>query len=102
MPLTKGPHVLRKLSLALTLICGLASAPASADSLDGIWHLIATMGQRPPAPLLLTFQDGTRKFTGQAPCNRFFGTTTGHFPQLSLQNFGATRMACPDLQTETS
>ena len=42
------------------------------------------------------------KVVGQAPCNRYFATQTEPYPWFSLEGIGATRMACPDLNVESS
>jgi len=97
----------RSLILALPLAIFCAASPAltetsRSDTLKGEWHLIGAQGLRAPAPLSLSFDTGGHKFAGKAPCNHFFGSTTGDLPTLILSKIGATRMACPDLQTETS
>lgn len=40
------------------------------------------------------------RVTGQAPCNRYFATQTLAYPWVNVENIGATRMACPDLDIE--
>ncbi|MGB4828545.1 MAG: META domain-containing protein [Paracoccaceae bacterium] len=88
---------MRRLILALLLL----ASPALATGIDGQWHLIGIEGQPAPARLSITFT-ATGEYSGQAPCNRFFGTRSGDLPALSLGPIGATRMACPDLATETA
>ncbi|MBK6469063.1 MAG: META domain-containing protein [Rhodobacter sp.] len=89
---------MRRLILAASLSFAF---PAYAEGIDGDWHLIGIEGQPAPAPLSISFAtDGT--FSGQAPCNRFFGTVTGTLPALSLGSIGATRMACPEMATEAA
>jgi heat shock protein HslJ len=44
--------------------------------------------------------DAEGKVTGQAPCNRYFASWEQNGQQLSIQQVGATKMACPDLQQE--
>lgn len=47
----------------------------------------------------LTFgADGA--FSGQAPCNRYFGQITVPYPWFGIGGIGATRKACPKLADE--
>ena len=41
------------------------------------------------------------KLSGVGGCNRFFGNYEMESSRLKFSPMGATRMACPDLQTET-
>lgn len=87
-------------SLALTLILTAACvAPATSGGIEGTWHLVGLDFQPAPAALSITF-DTSGGFTGQAPCNRFFGKVSGKMPAISLGDIGATEMACNDLVIE--
>ena len=41
------------------------------------------------------------RVNGRGGCNRFFGNYEMESSRLKFSPMGATRMACPDLQTET-
>lgn len=71
------------------------------------WHLIEINGQ----PIdtsnnqlkqgYITLQNGSSQVTGHGTCNRFNGSYTLDVnSQLSFSKMGATRMACPDMNTE--
>lgn len=51
---------------------------------------------------VLTFASEAGEFSGRTNCNRFFGTYELKDGELSMGNAGATRMACPDMQSEAS
>jgi heat shock protein HslJ len=42
------------------------------------------------------------KITGQAPCNRYFAAQSAPYPWFMAGPIGSTRMACPDLVSETT
>lgn len=41
-------------------------------------------------------------FSGQAPCNRYFGKITVPYPWFAVADIGSTRMACPNLADEVA
>ena len=106
------------MKLVLTLCLGLAASLAGAQTLpdaspslakplgpevpftDQVFTLISVEGQ--PAPYRADLHLAEGKITGQAPCNRFFGTLTYDATRFRIENIGATRMACPDLDHETA
>lgn len=68
---------------------------------DRLWTLSEVDGKPFNARATIRFgEDG--KVSGQAPCNRYFGTQTAPYPWLELGPIGATKMACPDLAAETA
>lgn len=71
------------------------------DSPDQVWTLTTLDGAPFAASATLSFPEAG-KFVGKAPCNRYFGTLIGSYPAFSPENVGATRMACPDLEAETT
>lgn len=82
------------------VMMGCISPAASGEITGQEWQLIARQGE--PVAWTATLAlgaDGTAY--GQAPCNRFFGTSTATLPALALTDLGATRMACPDLAAES-
>ena len=90
---------MKRLIAAVTLSLA-ACAPVMATEIGGEWHLVGLEGQRAPAPLSITFTtDG--KVSGQAPCNRYFGSYSGTLPTLTLSALGSTRMACDALDVES-
>ena len=95
--------MLRALSLALPLICGLT--PALAKIVGGTdpadtWHLIGAFGQPATAPLYFSLDPAGGKISGHAPCNLFFGSTTGDLPALSMKRLAVTRRTCPEIGVE--
>ncbi len=45
-------------------------------------------------------EDG--EISGEAPCNRYFGTQTAPYPWFKAEKIGATRRACLELDRETT
>ncbi len=41
------------------------------------------------------------RISGQAPCNKYSASQTVPMPWFEIKGFGATKMACPDLNLET-
>jgi heat shock protein HslJ len=84
-----------------------ASAPAAA--LEGTeWRLVDIGGQPSPAGADSTRHPGFtllaegRKVQGSAGCNRMTGTYQLDGQKLKFGPLATTRMACPDMQTETA
>ena len=67
---------------------------------DTVFRLIELDGAPFSARATIQFsQEGT--ITGQSPCNSYFATQTVPYPLFNVEGIGATRMACPDLDSET-
>lgn len=49
----------------------------------------------------IQFNEAEKKVNGRGGCNRFFGNYEMDGDKLKFSPMGATRMACPDLQTES-
>ncbi len=65
------------------------------------WKLVELDGAPYAARATATLNsDGT--ISGQAPCNSFSATYSGHWPDISFNNTASTKMACPDLDQETA
>lgn len=76
--------------------------PQSAWILPGTsWKLVELDGKPYDARAVATLTDDGR-ITGQAPCNSFNASYTGHWPDLRFQPAATTRMACPDLAAESA
>lgn len=89
--------------LSLLTFAALAGCvgPALSDEILGIdWQLVGFEGQEITWDASLRLEGD--KVTGNAPCNRFFGTNAATLPAVSFSAFGATKMACPDLQAESA
>jgi heat shock protein HslJ len=41
------------------------------------------------------------RISGQAPCNKYFGSQTVPMPWFEIKGLGSTKMACPELTLET-
>lgn len=67
---------------------------------DITWTLVEIDGTPFPARATIRFED-KGKITGDAPCNSYFGSQTAPYPWFSADNIGATRRACPELDSET-
>lgn len=52
--------------------------------------------------VFLVFDSAEKKVSGKAGCNRFFGTYDQKESELTFGGMGATKMACPDMDIETS
>lgn len=95
------------LRLTLALLLSLLLSACFADETvsryggDRLWTLTELDGKPFTARTTIRFgEDG--KVSGQAPCNRYFGTQTAPYPWLELGPIGATKMACPDLAEEAA
>lgn len=86
--------------LALVAACGIASPDAepAATLLDTAWELTAIDGQpvvaAGPAPTLAVDADG--RVSGDAGCNRYFGSVEADDGAAAFSGLGASRRACPD------
>ena len=68
---------------------------------DTTWRLLELDGEafKPRATLQLGAKG---EISGEAPCNRYFGTQTAPYPWFKAEKIGATRRACPELEAETA
>ena len=74
------------------------------------WHLTEVVGGSPVSPMAgdkqphMLLDPEQKQATGFAGCNNFFGSYELDGSSLTFGPMGATRMACPDLETglETS
>lgn len=87
--------VLLALGLALTA-CNNAPYGGPAQ----IWTLKALNGTPFTAPTTLTFSNSD-KFSGQGPCNQYFGAFKGPYPAFNTGLLSSTRRVCPELGVET-
>ena len=85
------------------------AAPAPAAALEGTeWRLVDIGGQPAPAGADSTRHPGFtliaegRKVQGSAGCNRMKGTYQLDGQKLKFGPLATTRMACPDMLTETA
>ena len=85
-------------ALALAFCAGLAAPAASAQTLTGAdWRVTTLVGvDLPPGVQPVLSFAAPDRVTGQAGCNRFFGTYTQDGLSLGFGALGATRMACDD------
>lgn len=75
--------------------------PASQVTLGGSWQLTQLNGRPESGGITLEF-GADNNATGQAPCNRYFGSyAAGLDFSFSLPQVGATRRACPALNLES-
>lgn len=88
---------------ALLALFTLAAPGLSAQAPDcghGLWRLDAMDGAPVVAEITLDLSAPGR-LAGQAPCNRYFADVAGDLPDFRPGPIAATRMACPDLATES-
>lgn len=66
------------------------------------WVLVNIGNEKPVSenPITLLFQT-ENKFSGKAACNRYFGEFMQNQNSISFKNVGSTKMACPNLNTES-
>ena len=95
-------------ALTATLLGGCCACRKGKNNLPLVgteWQLKRLMGRD------YTFDKGIFTFTfndkgevaGKGACNRFFGSyTTSKTGALTISGIGSTRMACPDMATETA
>lgn len=94
--MTRLPFTFTPMAVAL---CLGATSPAFAADIGGEWQLLAMNAQAASPGATISF-DADGKFSGKAPCNRYFGSYGGEAPQITLSQIGATRMACDRMEEE--
>lgn len=52
--------------------------------------------------VFIEFNGTDKRASGMAGCNRFFGAYEMEGTKLNFSQMGSTRMACPEMETETS
>lgn len=95
------------LLFCLTLIgVGCNSSKNMAKLYDVKWEL-KTLNEKEVkltdnnSEIYIQFNEAEKRVSGRGGCNRFFGNYEMDGDKLKFSPLGATRMACPDLQTET-
>lgn len=91
------------LMIAATLLAANCKGDETVANYGGSandWRLTHLDGRAFPARATLSFGEGGT-ISGEAPCNRYFGTQEAPYPWFSARNIGATRRACPALKQET-
>lgn len=96
--MTRLPFTLSPIAVAL---CLAATSPAFASDIGGEWQLVGINAQSAAPGATISF-DADGKFSGKAPCNRYFGSYSGDLPQITLSQIGATRMACDRMEEEAT
>ena len=80
---------------------------ADQKSVKGLGYIGGVMGPKefsltdPNSEIFIQFNEAEHRVNGRGGCNRFFGNYEMESSRLKFSPMGATRMACPDLQTET-
>lgn len=80
--------------------CGGDETVANYGGSAADWQLTHIDGNKFTAQATLSFAE-EGKISGEAPCNRYFGSQTAPYPWFKAEQIGATRRACPDLEAET-
>ncbi|MFZ0099346.1 MAG: META domain-containing protein [Gemmobacter sp.] len=73
----------------------------SAETIGRDWSLVRMNGADAPANVTMDLSEAGRA-AGQAPCNRWFAGIEGNLPAFKLSAVGATRMACPEMEAEST
>ena len=79
----------RRYAVLLTLLVG------------GLFFLLRGQFSHAADQIFIQFNEAEHRVNGRGGCNRFFGNYEMESSRLKFSPMGATRMACPDLQTET-
>ena len=102
------------LCIAMLLVACMkqATSPPGAEKagIEGIHWYLTEVGGTPVSPMAggkqphMLLDPEKKQVTGFAGCNHFFGSYERDGSSLTFGPMGATRMACPDLETglETS
>ena len=69
--------------------------------LSGVKWVLQTLNDKELSLTDPNSDEAERRVNGRGGCNRFFGNYEMESSRLKFSPMGATRMACPDLQTET-
>ena len=90
-----------KLMLMFLLAAGFGSAYAGAQSIGGVkWELRELNGrQLRDSRAFIEFDVSSRRLSGDAGCNRFFGNYTLSRGSFTTSGVGATKRACSDTET---
>ncbi|MDW3224588.1 MAG: META domain-containing protein [Paracoccaceae bacterium] len=93
-------------SVALIAIFGLIGCQKDETvkaygAADKVWRLVELDDAPVTYSATLTFPE-TGQIAGKAPCNSYTGSMTVPYPWFEAGPLAATRMACPDLEAETT
>ena len=92
-------HVATKALAGLIACAPVGAATAGANATGTTWVLFEQNGAPFAQRATLIFgTDG--QISGQAPCNRFNFTNSASLPGFEPGPIAATRMACPELESE--
>ena len=100
---------MKKYFAAAALLVTMAACGSAAQdkTLEGTTWKLAQMGSIPATAInqeadffTLEFNAADTMVAGRTNCNRFFGKYELKGRELSFENLGMTRMACPDMQYE--
>lgn len=95
------------LLFCLALIAGACNTSKNMVKLaDKKWDLETLNGQKVEmkdanGEMFIQFNEAEKRVSGRAACNRFFGNYEQNGDKLKFSSMGATRMTCPDIETET-
>lgn len=89
------------LVLALTLSACFKDETVTGYGGDRLWQLSELDGTPFTARATIRF-DKDGKVSGQAACNRYFTQQSAPYPWVEFGPIGSTKMACPDLEDETT
>lgn len=81
--------------------CGNDETVAGYGGADRIWQLTEIDGTAFDATATVTFPE-SGKIAGKAACNSYSGKMDAPYPWFETGPLAATRMACPELASETT
>ena len=87
---------MKKALLAIVVMALMAASAYTQVSIGGVrWELTELNGKRVSnSRAFIEFEEAERRFTGNAGCNRMFGSYEREGTHFKAGNIGTTRMAC--------
>jgi heat shock protein HslJ len=101
-----SPYISRMKFIVLVLLlilpaCIKDETVSGYTDTETVWRLVEIDGIATDQTVTIQFPEEGR-FTGQAPCNRYFGAQTVPYPWFKAETIGSTKMACPDLAAKVA
>lgn len=92
------------LAFLLSSCCACRKGSPKISTLEDATWILIEFNNTPieNSPITLHFNGAEKKIIGTAPCNNFFGgySLFDAKQNIKIQNIGATRKACPDMDLE--
>ena len=99
---------MRNLIVLCCIALGIVACHSSRNmaKLNDVKWVLQTLNDKdivlsdPNSEISIQFNDVDKRVNGRAGCNRYFGNYEMEHDKLKFSPMGATRMTCPDIQTE--